>query len=149
MLILKAGRSALFTSKFLFRVSSHIDRLIDWLLFSPSQIILCLEEKETYSLWVYIFNFNEISSLFIHLYASSNISAFYFLLTSTLKIIFAQNIHTIKKVVGDRSCGWPVGSLPIATTPTCRGGASPFPRLLYFTLDTYLTILSVKYQVPF
>ena len=32
----------------------------------------------------------------------------------------------------------------IATTPRCRGGGYSFPGLLYFTLDTYLIILSVK-----
>ena len=34
---------------------------------------------------------------------------------------------------------------PIATTARCFGeGATPFPRLLYFILDTYLILLSVK-----
>ena len=32
----------------------------------------------------------------------------------------------------------------IATTPKCRGGRFPFPRLLHFTLDTYLIILCDK-----
>ena len=32
----------------------------------------------------------------------------------------------------------------ITTTPICRGGATPFPGLLHFTLDTYLLLLSVK-----
>ena len=32
----------------------------------------------------------------------------------------------------------------IATTPKCRGGHYSFPRLLHFTLDTYLILLSVK-----
>ena len=32
----------------------------------------------------------------------------------------------------------------IATTPRCRGGRYSFPGLLYFTLDPYLIILSVK-----
>ena len=31
-----------------------------------------------------------------------------------------------------------------ATTPGCGGGATPFPGLLHFTLDTYLIMLSVK-----
>ena len=34
-----------------------------------------------------------------------------------------------------------------ATTLRCRGGDTPFPRLLHFTLDTYLILL--RYQVPF
>ena len=32
----------------------------------------------------------------------------------------------------------------IATTPRCRGGRYSFPGLLYFTLDPYLIMLSVK-----
>ena len=32
----------------------------------------------------------------------------------------------------------------IATTPMCRGGRYSFPGLLYFTLDPYLIMLSVK-----
>ena len=32
----------------------------------------------------------------------------------------------------------------IATKPRCRGGATPFPGLLHFTLDTYLILPSVK-----
>ena len=32
----------------------------------------------------------------------------------------------------------------IATTPRCRKGAIPLPRLFHFTLDLYLLMLSVK-----
>ena len=32
----------------------------------------------------------------------------------------------------------------IATTPRCREGATPFPGLLHFTIDTDLILLSVK-----
>ena len=32
----------------------------------------------------------------------------------------------------------------IATTPRCREGTTPFPRLFHFTLDLYLIMLSVK-----
>ena len=32
----------------------------------------------------------------------------------------------------------------ISITPRCRGGRTPFPELLHFTLDTYLILLSVK-----
>ena len=32
----------------------------------------------------------------------------------------------------------------IATTPSVGEGATPFPGLLHFTLDTYLILLSVK-----
>ena len=42
-------------------------------------------------------------------------------------------------VVGDQKAPF-----PIATTPRCRGEATPFPGLLYFTPDTYLILLSVK-----
>ena len=34
--------------------------------------------------------------------------------------------------------------LSIATTTMCREGTTPFPRLLHFTLDTYLIMLRVK-----
>ena len=34
----------------------------------------------------------------------------------------------------------------IATTPRCRGGRYSFPGLLYFTLDPYLIMLSVKQE---
>ena len=32
----------------------------------------------------------------------------------------------------------------LATTPSCQGGATLFPGLLHFILDTYLILLSVK-----
>ena len=35
----------------------------------------------------------------------------------------------------------------IATTLRCRGGLHSFPRLLHFTLDTYLILLSVSKEV--
>ena len=38
----------------------------------------------------------------------------------------------------------PKAPFSIATTPRCREGATPFPGLLHFTLDTYLILLSVK-----
>ena len=40
--------------------------------------------------------------------------------------------------------GNPKAPFSIATTPRCRGGRYSFPGLLYFTLDPYLIILSVK-----
>ena len=42
-------------------------------------------------------------------------------------------------VVGDQKA-----SFSVATMPKYRGGATPFPGLLHFTLDTYLILLSVK-----
>ena len=38
----------------------------------------------------------------------------------------------------------PKAPFSIATTPRCRGGATPLPGLLHFTLDPYLIMLSVK-----
>ena len=40
--------------------------------------------------------------------------------------------------------GNPKAPFSIATTPRCRGGRYSFPGLLYFTLDPYLIMLSVK-----
>ena len=40
--------------------------------------------------------------------------------------------------------GDPKAPFLIATTPRCRGGRYSFPGLLYFTLDPYLIMLSVK-----
>ena len=40
--------------------------------------------------------------------------------------------------------GNPKAPFSIATTPLCRGGRYSFPGLLYFTLDPYLIMLSVK-----
>ena len=40
--------------------------------------------------------------------------------------------------------GNPKAPFSIATTPRCRGGRYSFPGLLYFTLDAYLIMLSVK-----
>ena len=40
--------------------------------------------------------------------------------------------------------GNPKAPFSIATTPRCRGGCYSFPGLLYFTLDPYLIMLSVK-----
>ena len=40
--------------------------------------------------------------------------------------------------------GDPKVPFSIATTPRCREGATPFPELLHFTLDTYLIMLNVK-----
>ena len=43
--------------------------------------------------------------------------------------------------------GNPKAPFSIATTPRCRGGRYSFPGLLYFTLDPYLIMLSVKQGV--
>ena len=41
--------------------------------------------------------------------------------------------------------GHPKASFLVATTQWCRGGTSPFPGLLHFTLDMYLIILRYWY----
>ena len=43
-----------------------------------------------------------------------------------------------KSKVGDRRRRRAEGCFSIATTPTCWGGATPFPGLVRFTLDTHL-----------
>ena len=48
-----------------------------------------------------------------------------------------------KKLVTIVECD-PKAPFSIATTPRCRGGRYSFPGLLYFTLDPYLIMLSVK-----
>ena len=40
--------------------------------------------------------------------------------------------------------GDPKAPFSKATTLRCRGGATPFPGLLHFTIDPYLIVLSVK-----
>ena len=40
--------------------------------------------------------------------------------------------------------GDPKASFSKSTTPMCRGGATPFPGFLHFTLDPYLIMQSVK-----
>ena len=46
--------------------------------------------------------------------------------------------------VGDCSRGWPEGSFFDSYYTKVLGGATLFPRLLNFTLDPYLIMLSVK-----
>ena len=54
-----------------------------------------------------------------------------------------QKTDDVSKV-GDHSQGNPKAPFSIVTTPMCRGGRYSFPGLLYFTLDPYLIMLSVK-----
>ena len=49
-----------------------------------------------------------------------------------------------KKLLATIVEGNPKAPFSIATTPMCRGGRYSFPGLLYFTLDLYLIMLSVK-----
>ena len=51
--------------------------------------------------------------------------------------IFKSKLATIVE-------GNPKAPFLIATTPRCKGGRYFFPGLLYFTLDLYLIMLSVK-----
>ena len=54
-----------------------------------------------------------------------------------LKALISKKLATIVE-------GNPKAPFSIATTPRCRGGRYSFPGLLYFTLDPYLIMLSVK-----
>ena len=58
-------------------------------------------------------------------------------------VVGKLNKEDISKV-GDLIRRSPEGSFSIATTPSCKDGASPFPGLLHFTLDSYLIMLIVK-----
>ena len=53
--------------------------------------------------------------------------------------IFSSKVKLATIVEGN-----PKAPFSIATTPRCRGGRYSFPGLLYFTLDPYLIMLSVK-----
>ena len=58
---------------------------------------------------------------------------------------FKSTNKKVKSKVSDHSWGWPKGSLFDSFLHQCVGeGATPFPGLLYFTLDSYLIMLSVK-----
>ena len=56
---------------------------------------------------------------------------------SSLTVRMSLQLVTVVK-------GDPKAPFSIATTPRCRGGRYSIPRLLHFTLDTYLIIMSVK-----
>ena len=61
-------------------------------------------------------------------------------LQRTLKeLVYISKVKLATIVEGD-----PKAPFSIATTPMCRGGRYSFPGLLYFTLDPYLIMLSVK-----
>ena len=56
-----------------------------------------------------------------------------------------KNLHSLYNVLKHIVKGDSKVPFSIATTPKCAWeGATPFPGLLYFTLDTYLMMLSVK-----
>ena len=56
----------------------------------------------------------------------------------------SSNAYIIKVKLATIVEGNPKAPFSIATTPRCRGGRYSFPGLLYFTLDPYLIMLSVK-----
>ena len=77
----------------------------------------------------------------IHINMHASVYAFY-----TYIIIF---LYLCSYIVGYIKLatiaeGNPKAPFSIATTPRCRGGRHSFPGLLYFTLDPYLIMLSVK-----
>ena len=55
-----------------------------------------------------------------------------------------KGIYIVKVNLATIVEGNPKVPFSIATTPRCRGGRYYFPGLLYFTLDPYLIMLSVK-----
>ena len=56
--------------------------------------------------------------------------------------IYIYSVSIVKLATGVE--GDPKAPFSIATTPRCRGGRYSFPRLLHFTLDPCLIMLSVK-----
>ena len=56
-----------------------------------------------------------------------------------MRLVFVSKVKLATIVEGN-----PKAPFSIATTPMCRGGRYSFPGLLYFTLDPYLIMLSVK-----
>ena len=55
-----------------------------------------------------------------------------------------KNLNSNQLEVGNRSWGWPEGSLFDSYYQGVGEGAAPFPGLLHFTLDPYLIMLSVE-----
>ena len=76
-----------------------------------------------------LFNFNFVT-LFMFLIWFGNLIYIYI-------YIYIYKLATIVE-------GNPKAPFSIATAPRCTGGRYSFPGLLYFTLDPYLTMLSVK-----
>ena len=64
--------------------------------------------------------------------------------TITTDFFITYNIYKSKVKLATIVEGNPKAPFSIATTPMCRGGRYSFPGLLYFTLDPYLIMLSVK-----
>ena len=101
-----------------------------WALGSPSIMIGQL------TLYIYIYIYNEIDgevemNRYIYIYIYTIYLSIYIYIVSKVKLATV--------VEGD-----PKAPFSIATTPWCMGGRYSFPRLLHFTLDPYLIMLSVK-----
>ena len=91
-----------------------------------------LEAKGTFFLeWI------NLVYQFIHFIISSLNVFLYLFVTRDLYLSKKVKLATIVE-------GNPKAPFSIATTPRCRGGRYSFPGLLYFTLDPYLIMLSVK-----
>ena len=59
-------------------------------------------------------------------------------------IVCKENVFSIIKSLATVVEGDPKAPLSIATTPRCREGHYSIPWIAHFTLNTYLTLLSVK-----
>ena len=59
-------------------------------------------------------------------------------------LLFRNACYYVVKKLATIVEGNPKAPFSIATIPRCRGGRYSFPGLLYFTLDPYLIMLSVK-----
>ena len=74
-----------------------------------------------------------INLVFLHRYELLMLCMISFYLSSYYYFFsYRRWFHRLLSEVGDRSRGRQEGSLSIATTPRCRGGTTPFTRLLHF-----------------
>ena len=73
-----------------------------------------------------------INNVYIYIYIVKYLKGSYIVI-SKVKVKMATIVE-----------GNPKAPFSIASTPMCRGGRYSFPGLLYFTLDPYLIMLSVK-----
>ena len=80
----------------------------------------------------------------IHTYYMVAKLIYTYYVVAKLKVTVNSCWNYLKSKVSDRSQGWQKTPFLIATTPRCRGGHYSFPWFLYFTLEHYLIMLSVK-----
>ena len=71
-------------------------------------------------------------------------ATFFFLIFTSFRMCCSLSFCIYKSKLATIVEGDPKAPFSIATTPRCRGGRYFFPGLLYFTLDLYLIMLSVK-----